>query len=214
MYKNTLSVLAFTASLGVAMAQDAPAPTPAPAPAPATETVAADEAAAVIEGEGAISPEKIAKIQKQMGEFEVAIQEAGLDQVSGVPTAEQIKALAGIIDSFLARTDLEEECLAQFFEMKVMMSILYAESAADLEKLKTDLEKLIPAYPASADDMQQYIAQIFANGAEALFTETQPMRDEMAEAIAAAAAAPAEEPAEEPAPAPAQEAAPEPAPAQ
>lgn len=201
MYKNTLSALALATGLGIAMAQDAPAP--------AVEAVAAEAAVVAAEEEEALSPEKQAKIMKQMMEFEEACKAAGLDQMEQVPTPEQIKTFKGIIDSFLARTDLEEETLGQFLEMKVMIAILYAESVADIEQLKTDLDKLVEAYPAYAEELQQGLSQLFANGAEGLYNESQPMRDQMTaqaammEAAAATAtpdaapAAPAEAPAAE-----------------
>ncbi|MFI3243862.1 MAG: hypothetical protein R3Y56_06380 [Akkermansia sp.] len=206
MYKTTLSAIALAACLGTAMAQEEAAPAPAPA-------AAAAEAPAV--------PENMDKIVTEMTAFEDACVAAGLGEMGQFPTEAQMTTFIGVVDSFLDQKGLEQETLGQLFQYKIMGTIIQAKSAADLEDMKSDLEKVAANYPEQASDIQAGIAQMFAEGAEALFTQSQPMRDQYAAAAAqyaaaakAAAEAPAAPaPAEAPAPAPAPEATPAPAPA-
>ncbi len=205
MYKSTLSALAIAATLGTAFAQEAPTPAPAPAPAAAAAPAAA-EAPAV--------PENMDKIITEMTAFEDACVAAGLGEMGQFPTDEQMTTFLGVVDSFLDQKGLEQETLGQLFQYKIMGTVIQAKSAADLEALKATLEKVAANYPEQAADIQAGIAQMFAEGAEALFTQSQPMRDQYAAAAAqyAAAAAATPAPAPEATPAPAPEATPAPAP--
>ncbi len=216
MYKTTLSSLAIAACLGTAFAQEAPAPeaTPAPAPAPA---VAEAPAAPAAEAEAPEVPENMDKIVAEMTAFEDACVAAGLGEMGQFPTDEQMTTFLGVVDSFLTQKGLEQETLGQLFQYKIMGTVIQAKSPADLEAMKADLEKVAANYPEQAADIQGGIAQMFANGAEALYTQSQPMRDQYAAAAAQYAAAEAAAAAEAPAPeapaAPAPEApAPTPAP--
>ncbi len=222
MYKTTLSSLAIAACLGTAFAQETPAPeatqAPAPAPAPAAVTEA-PAAAPAAEAEAPEVPKNMDKIIAEMTAFEDACIAAGLGEMGQFPTDEQMTTVLGIIDSFLAQKGLEKETLGQLFEYKIIRTVIHAKSPAALEALKADLEKVADNYPEHAADIQAGIAEMFANGAEDLYTQSQPMRDQYAAAEAqyaeAEAAAEAEAEAEAaaveaPAPAPEAPAAPAP----
>lgn len=196
MYKESFSALVCAASITLCMAETTPA-TPVDPAQPASPAIeaGASESAAPVEA-GAPTAAQQAKFIKEMAEFEEALKETGIKE-NAIPTVEQLSLISKVTTEYMQREDLEDVTIQNIAQIHLMTAFIAAKEASDFVILKEQLELVAKNYPALSQEMELGIVEMFAKGAEELFTQTQSMRDQFAMATQAAAAAAAT-----PAPAP------------